>query len=44
LRKILKSRTREKILGVEIIKEVASKTNEAAGDGTTTAVVLVVNL
>ena len=27
-------------LGVEIIKEVASKTNEAAGDGTTTAVVL----
>ncbi len=27
-------------LGVEIIKSVASKTNEVAGDGTTTAVVL----
>jgi len=27
-------------LGAEIIKEIASKTNEAAGDGTTTAVVL----
>ncbi len=27
-------------LGAEIIKEVAEKTNEAAGDGTTTAVVL----
>ena len=31
-------------LGVEIIKEVASKTNEAAGDGTTTAVVLAQSL
>ena len=27
-------------LGAEIIKEIASKTNETAGDGTTTAVVL----
>ena len=27
-------------LGAEIIKEIASKTNDAAGDGTTTAVVL----
>src|SRR3990167_8357754 len=27
-------------LGAEIIKEVASKTNDVAGDGTTTAVVL----
>src|SRR4030043_2125989 len=27
-------------LGAEIIKEVASKTNDMAGDGTTTAVVL----
>src|SRR3989338_323598 len=27
-------------LGAEIIKEVASKTNESAGDGTTTAVIL----
>lgn len=27
-------------MGAEIVKEVASKTNEAAGDGTTTAVVL----
>ncbi len=33
---------RDKIenLGAEIIKEVASKTNDVAGDGTTTAVVL----
>lgn len=28
-------------MGAEIVKEVASKTNETAGDGTTTAVVLV---
>ncbi|MFA4941643.1 MAG: TCP-1/cpn60 chaperonin family protein, partial [Patescibacteria group bacterium] len=27
-------------IGAEIVKEVASKTNEAAGDGTTTATVL----
>ena len=27
-------------LGAEIVKEVAEKTNEVAGDGTTTAVVL----
>ena len=27
-------------MGAEIVKEVATKTNEAAGDGTTTAVVL----
>jgi len=27
-------------LGVEIIKEVASKTNDVAGDGTTTATIL----
>src|SRR4030042_4898870 len=27
-------------LGAEIIKEVASKTNDVAGDGTTTAVIL----
>jgi len=28
-------------MGAEIVKEVASKTNDAAGDGTTTAVVLI---
>lgn len=31
-------------MGAEIVKEVATKTNELAGDGTTTAVVLLQNL
>lgn len=31
-------------MGAEIIKEVASKTNDTAGDGTTTATVLTLSL
>jgi len=38
--KKLRSRTSLKIWGAEIAKEVADKTNELAGDGTTTATVL----